>query len=174
MYKGEKHSGYVFKDKFFWNFLIEKLNLNYNKKLRDNQSFHDKHTVLFEFARGSEHGGFAEAYNYLLDKVLQKACALYIKCSFEESIRKNRRRFNPDRPDSILQHSLEDTKMEFLYKDSDWEVFSSANPNYLNVKNYKIPYAVFNNEPEITDKPVLLGKHLFDVLNHLWNLKQRM
>jgi hypothetical protein len=170
IYNNEQLNGYVFKDKFFWNFLIERLNLNYNKKLRNNPSYHDKYTILFEFARGSEHGGFREAYQYLSDDVISKAATLYIKCSFEESLRKNRRRYDPNKPDSILQHALEDKKLELLYKASDWEEFSASDANFLHVKNHKIPYAIFNNEPEITDKPDLLGKHLEEVLNNLWKI----
>ena len=34
-YAGKTYPGYVFKDPFFWDFLIEKLNLLYSKRLRD-------------------------------------------------------------------------------------------------------------------------------------------
>lgn len=171
-YQGQTYKGYVFKDKFFWNFLIEKLNLVYQKKLRDQPSYHDTRTMLFEFSRGSEHGGFKEAYGYLAEEVLKKASTLYIYCSWEESLRKNRKRYNPNRPDSILQHALEDKKIEMLYRDSDWQEFSGANPDYLKVKGIDVPYAVFTNEPEITDQPDKLGKHLEEVLTRLWKLHQ--
>jgi hypothetical protein len=170
-YKGEEYEGYVFKDKFFWNFLIEKFNLEYSKKLRDDPGYHDRRTLLVEFSRGSEHGGFRTAYDYLSDAILEKAATLYINCSWEESLRKNRRRFNPDKPDSVLEHGLEDRKLEMLYKESDWAEFSAASPDFLDVKGRKVPYAVFQNEPEITDKPDLLGAHLEEVLGRLWSLR---
>ena len=94
-YEGQTREGYVFKDQFFWNFLIEKLNWNYARRLRDVPNYHDTTTAVFEFARGSQHGGFAEAYTYLADDVLAKANTIYIKVSWEESLRKNRRRYNP-------------------------------------------------------------------------------
>ncbi len=172
-YQGQTLAGYVFKDQFFWNFLIEKLNLFYSRRLRDVPNYHDTHTAIFEFARGSQHGGLAEAYSYLSDVVLSRACTMYIKVSWAESLRKNRRRRNPDRPDSILEHSLEDTKIEFLYKESDWEGFSSGDPGYLRVGRHRVPYAVFDNEPEKTDKPEELGRHLEEVCARLWSLKQR-
>jgi hypothetical protein len=35
------------------------------------------------------------------------------------------------------------------------------------VKGHKVPFAVFNNEPEVTDKPEALGKALEDVFARL-------
>jgi hypothetical protein len=172
-YEGKTLEGYNFKDVFFWHWLIEKLNLFYSKALRDDPSYHDHTTAIFEFARGSQHGGFAEAYTYLSDDVLSKACTMYIKVSWEESLRKNRRRYNPDRPDSILEHALEDKKIEYLYKESDWEEFSSHDPENLLVKGKKVPYAIFDNEPEKTDKPDVLGAHLEEVCARLWELNRK-
>jgi hypothetical protein len=173
-YEGKTYEGYTFKDPFFWNFLILKLNLEYSKRLRDDPYYHDHTTAIFEFARGTQHGGFAEAYEYLADEVLSAACTMYIKVSWEESLKKNRRRCNPDKPDSILEHSLEDRKLEFLYKASDWEEFSSKDPEYLLVKGRRVPYAIFDNEPEKTDKPEVLGKHLEEVCGRLWALREKI
>ncbi len=172
-YEGETLPGYVFKDQFFWNFLIEKLNVQYSKRLRDVDDYHGTYTAIFEFARGSEHGGFAEAYGYLSDEVLDRANTMYIHVDWPESLRKNRRRYNPDKPDSILEHALEDKKIEKLYKDSDWKEFSGADPEYLLVKDRKVPYATFENMPEKTDKPEILGAHLEEVCAKLWDIRER-
>jgi hypothetical protein len=170
-YKGKTYEGYAFKEKWYWNFLIKKLNRRYNRLVRDEPGFHDKNkTAIIEFSRGSEHGGFKTAYDYLADTILQKAVTLYIRVTFEESTRKNRRRYNPDKPDSILEHALEDLKMEKLYKGSDWEDFSGDDPDYLSVKNFKVPYGIFDNMPEKTDKPDVLGAHLAEVLTRLWRV----
>jgi hypothetical protein len=173
-YEGETLPGYVFKDPFFWNFLIEKLNLAYAKRLRDVRDYHATTTAIFEFARGTQHGGFAQAYRYLADEVLARANTIYISVTWEESLRKNRRRRNPDRPDSILEHSLEDRKIEFLYKASDWEAFAAADPEYLRVGERRVPYAVFENMPEKTDRPEVLGAHLEEVCARLWRSRQRL
>jgi hypothetical protein len=172
-YQGKTWDGYVFKDRFFWSFLIEKLNLAYAKRLRDVPGYHETTTAIFEFARGSQHGGFAEAYDRLSDEVLSRAQTIYIKVSWAESLRKNRRRRNPEKPDSILEHSLEDKKMEFLYKESDWEEFSARDPRHLRIGDRRVPYAVFDNEPEKTDKPEVLGEHLEEVCDRLWKLRHR-
>ena len=172
-YEGRTFAGYVFKDPFFWNFLIEKLNAAYLKRLRDEAGYHETRTAMFEFARGKQHGGFAQAYDFLADEVLDRASTIYISVPWEESLRKNRRRRNPDKPDSILEHSLEDKKMEFLYRDSDWERFSAADPGYLHVRGRRVPYAVFDNMPEKTDRPDVLGAHLEEVCTRLWTLHRR-
>lgn len=172
-YKGKTYPGYVFKEKWYWNFLINKLNKQYVRLLRDNPGFHEKHgTAILEFARGTEHGGFKTAYDNLSETILKNAATLYIKVDFAESTRKNRRRYNPDKPDSILEHALEDVKMEMLYEGSDWEEFST-DPTYLKVKGVDVPYGVFENMPEKTDKPEVLGAHLEEVLAKLWQVYKK-
>jgi len=171
-YGGRTYAGYVFKERFFWNFLIEKLNHQYARRLRDVPDYHRTTTAVFEFSRGRQHGGFAEAYSFLSDRILERACTLYIRVSWEESLRKNRRRANPDRPDSILEHSLEDKKLEFLYRDSDWDEFSSPDADFLHVRDHRVPYAVFENEPEKTDDPAKIAPHLEEVCRRLWSLRE--
>ena len=163
---------FYFKDNRFWSFLIRKLNVKYEKLLRDDPFYHNSRTALVEFSRGSEHGGFKEAYGFLSDEILSRAAILYIKVSFDESLRKNRRRFNPDRPDSILEHGLSDDKMEKMYKESDWEELTAGDPGFIRVRDFKVPYGVFDNEPEKTDKPEVLGKHLEEVLQDLWERRK--
>ncbi len=170
-YQGETLPGYAFKEKFFWNFLLQKLCVHYRKRLREDPDYHQHTTALFEFARGSEHGGWKEAYPQLGDDVLSKAAAIYINVSWEESLRKNRRRYNPDRPDSILEHALEDKKLEMMYRESDWEEFTAPDPDFLHVREQRVPYAIFQNMPEITDQPEKLGAHLREVTDRLWRLR---
>lgn len=153
-----------------WHLLIQRISLDYSKKLRDHQNYHDEVTSLVEFSRGSEHGGYKAAFPHLSDDILKKAGILYINVSYEESKRKNRRRFNPERPDSILEHGLPDEKLDRLYKEVDWDEFRGSDPEFIQFKDFKIPYVTFQNEPEITDKPEELGKHLEEVLQKLWQL----
>jgi hypothetical protein len=160
-----------FRDNVLWNLLIQRISLEYTKLLRDNPDFHDENTVIIEFARGAEHGGFAEAFNHLTEEVLNRAAVMYIDVSWEESLRKNRRRFNPDRPDSILEHGLPDEKLERLYKDSDWAEFSGNDPHWLKVNGSRVPYVVFDNHDDVTtNSPEALGGRLEAHLNDLWAL----
>jgi hypothetical protein len=92
-----------------------------------------------------------------------------VHVSWEESLRKNRLRFNPEKPDSILQHSLPDEKLERLYRESDWEAFSQADPSYLLAQELNIPYAILDNSDDLTTKGgELLGSKFERIMNSLW------
>src|SRR5512136_154805 len=124
-----------------WQLLIERLSLEYSKRMRD-PAYHDHTTALIEFSRGSEHGGYREAFPHLSDEILRRASIIYVRVSFAESLRKNRRRFNPDRPDSLLEHGLSDQKMERLYRDDDWVELAPDENGFLEISGHRVPYAV--------------------------------
>ncbi|MCK5201835.1 MAG: hypothetical protein KAR21_25955 [Spirochaetales bacterium] len=162
-----------FKYPYLWNLLIERIDMEYKKLLTDKKDFEKNGTAILEFARGSQHGGFKEAFNYFTKEVLEAGAVLYIDVSFEESLRKNRRRFNPDKPHSILEHGLPDEKLKEMYEKSDWKDFSSADDEFITVNSVKIPYAVFNNEDDVTTRGGdFLGDRLEKTLNKLWDLKK--
>ncbi|MBU1298752.1 MAG: hypothetical protein KKG06_00275 [Bacteroidetes bacterium] len=154
---------YWFKDHFIWNLYIERINLEYQKKVAKDKDYHSKMTALIEFARGGENG-IHEALSYLDEDILKKAVLVYIKVSYEESVRKNRRRARKGLEDSILYHSLPDEKMDFYYKINDWDKLEAKDPNYIEVKGIKIPYAVFQNEPEKTLDTKLIAEELEKVV----------
>ena len=117
--------------------------------------------------------GYRTALGHFDKNLLKKAAVLYIDVSYEESLRKNRTRFNPERPDSILEHSLSDEKMERLYQHSDWEQISADDDQYLTIDGVRVPYAIFPNEDDITTtggEP--LEARLETVLSHLWSIYQ--
>jgi hypothetical protein len=101
-----------------------------------------------------------------------------VQVSFEESLRKNRRRFNPERPDSILEHSLPDEKLARLYRDDDWATFGVGDSGFLTVGSLRVPTVrvptvVFPNEDDVTTgKPDLLAARLEAVLGRLWELQR--
>lgn len=162
---------YWFKEHFIWNLYIERINLEYRKKLARDPAYHDKKTVLIEFARGGENG-IMEALSFLHEDILRRASLMYIKVPYEESVRKNRRRARKGEEDSILYHSLPDEKMEFYYKTNDWEKIEAADPHFINVRSFKVPYAVFENMPEKTLDPKLIGEELGRVATKLWGMKK--
>jgi len=161
---------YYFTDDFIWNVYIERMSLEYRKKLARDPLYHDRRTTLIEFARGGENG-IAEAMSYLHEEVLKRACLLYIRVSYEESVRKNRRRARKGQEDSILYHSLPDEKMEFYYKTNDWSKLEAKDPDFLHVKGFKIPYAVFENEPEKTLDPQSIGEEMERATKKLWGMQ---
>lgn len=163
-------SDYYFYDHDIWNFFIHKINLAYAKEIARNKDFHNNHTALIEFSRGGENG-FAEAFSHLSDEILKDAGIVYISVSYEESVRKNRRRFRPELADSILYHSLPDDKMEFYYKINDWEKLTDNKPSgYIRIRNFNVPFVVLYNEPEVTDSDAKLGPALEKVLGELYSL----
>lgn len=155
-----------FKYQYLWDLLIERMNLEYEKLLRDFTG----NTILLEFSRGTEHGGYQSAFEHLSENILPDLAIIYINVSWKESLRKNRRRFNPNRPDSILEHGLPDKKLEKLYKDTDWDSLTQENPDFIMIKSKKVPYAVFENEDDVTTaQGERLGSRLEAVLAHLWS-----
>ena len=162
---------YWFKDHFIWNLYIERINLEYRKKIARTPTYHDNITTLIEFARGGDNG-IAEALGYLHEDVLRRAAIIYLKVPYEESVRKNRRRARPGEEHSILYHSLPDEKMEFYYKTNDWDKLEAKNPTHIEVKGIKVPYAVFENMPEKTDEPAKIAPELERVTKKLWELKK--
>lgn len=155
-----------------WHLLIRRLELDYHKLIADNEKLPETHTIIVEFSRGSEHGGFREAFENFSEDFLSRAAVMYIDVSYEESLRKNRRRFNPNRPHSILEHGLPDEKLDKLYRESDWADLSSPDPEFLHLKGVRVPYVVFANEDDVTTpggEP--LGERLEQCLGALSRLR---
>jgi hypothetical protein len=164
---------YFFKDHFTWNLFIEKINVAYAKKIANNPQYHDTCTAIIEFARGSENG-IGEALSFLSEDILNRAGIFYLDVSYEESVRKNRARKRVGQEDSILFHSLPDEKMEFYYKVNDWKKLTKDDPRYIVIKGIKVPYAVFQNEPDLTTaggEP--LGKALEKTFGKLWQIMRK-
>jgi hypothetical protein len=161
------HSGYFLKQ-YFWNLLIRRMNLEYLKFLRDHPENED-HTVIIEFSRGKEHGGYEKAFSQIPASIAKKASILYLNVSWEESLRKNRKRFNPEKPDSILEHSLPDEKLEKMYFETDWKEITAQDEKYLEIASIKVPYIVLENEDDVTSgNSEELSKRLNLSLNELW------
>lgn len=161
-----------FKDNYMWNLLIERISLDYKKAKRDESGNLNDITFLIEFSRGSEHGGYKSAFKHLSNELLEDACLFYVDVPYEESLRKNRKRFNPDKPDSILEHGLPDSKLEKLYKEVDFHGLYSKNNDTININGFEIPLVIFNNMPSKTDDFSILAPELKNELDKLWNIYQ--
>lgn len=159
---------------YFWDVLIGRINLEYSKKLRDDPTYHEHKTTILEFSRGREHGGYRRAFEHLSSLIAEHLSILYVDVTWEESLRKNRKRFNPDRPDSILQHALEDEKLERLYRETDWEEISSGDPQMIPIQGKNVPYVVFDNADDVTTRGGdALGNRLESCLAKLWKLSKQ-
>ena len=154
-----------------WNLLIQRICQEYKKSKRDDPLVQPACTTLIEFARGKEHGGWQAAFSNLSPQILKDSAILYINVSYQESLRKNRARFNPERPDSILQHGLSDEKMERLYKESDWDEISAGQTETMKIQSIQVPYVVFENEDDVTTiGENRLGQRLKSALDRLWRI----
>jgi len=157
-----------FLEPHLWNLLIRRIGLEYHKKLRE-PDYHETYSTLIEFSRGKEHGGYRSAFEHLARSIIERAAILYLRVSWEESLRKNRARFNPARPDSILEHGLSDEKLSHLYRETDWEDVTVGDPAFLVLQGVRVPYVVFENEDDVTTaRGKALGTRLEDCLDRLW------
>jgi hypothetical protein len=163
-------NGY-FLNNYFWDLLIERINLEFSKIKRDSISISKDKTIIIEFSRGKEHGGYQSAFSHLGHDILSQAAIIYVNVSWEESLRKNCKRFNPDCPDSILEHSIPDEKLKILYYENDWDDLIANHPDHLLINNIWVPYAIFENEDDVTTKGgSVLANRLELVTSELWHL----
>ncbi|MFI5279739.1 MAG: hypothetical protein ACHQU1_04525 [Gemmatimonadales bacterium] len=163
---------YYFLGQYVWNLFIQRINLEFTKRLARDPAFTTRQTVIVEFARGGERG-FGEAFDHLSDEILARAGIVYIAVSHQESLRKNRRRYDPAQADSSLFHGVPDDKMEFYYKVNDWDELSGGKASgKIRVRGHDVPFAVFANEPEQTGDPAKLGPALERTLGSLWDAMQ--
>jgi hypothetical protein len=156
---------------YLWDLLIERIGLEYQKRQRSAPEADGSTTTIVEFSRGREHGGYRSAFAHLLPEMLNRMAVLYIDVSWDESLRKNRKRFIPDKADSILYHSLPDAKLERLYREVDWPEVTDGDPQYLSIQGIRVPYVVLDNSDDVTTaRGEALGARLEVNLERLWEL----
>jgi len=163
---------YWFKDPYIWDLYMKRLALDYRQKIARDPAYHDRMTTLVEFARGGE-DAIRHALSFLSGDMLDKAVLMYIRVSYEESVRKNRRRARKGEEDSVLYHSLPDEKMELYYRTNDWDQIEAADANFIAVREHRLPYAAFENMPEKTLDLQLLAAELARATSKLWTLRAR-
>ncbi len=145
--QGRLHSrrsgeNYAVANDHIWSFLILSLNAELAKHPAG-----PGETVIVEFSRGGPQG-YREALNLLSEEVLGQGAILYLDVSFEESWRRNVARYDRDRRDGLLTHSVPREEMERTYKFDDWKSLASARAGYLRVRGLEVPYVAVFNEPE--------------------------
>lgn len=133
---------YAVADDHLWDFLILRVNEEIARlPARPGE------TVIVEFSRGGQ-GAYARALSRLSSEVLANGAILYLHVSFAESLRRNRARYDRDRRDGILTHSVPDEEMARTYRDDDWEVLAPRDAGYLSLRGFRVPYVTVCNEPE--------------------------
>jgi adenylate kinase family enzyme len=162
LYTIKDPTGYAIDNDILYKILIKKINNKFSKFMKTNPKFFDEKTLFIEFSRGGK-TAYSDALNLLDDNILKRSVVLYVAVSFEESLRKNRDRYDENAKESILHHSLPDFVMN-KYKYDDWYDLISKDKNYINVKGFNLKHITFNNEPKITDDAVKMEKHLLEIL----------
>ena len=162
-----------FKYPYLWDLLIKRLGLEYKKLQRDTNL--EDATVIIEFSRGKEHGGYSSAFKHMDPWLVERSAIMYVDVSWEESLRKNRRRFNPDKPDSILEHGIPDKKLERMYAETDWFEITENSKEYLSIAGNDVPYIIFENEDDLTSTiDDVFVERLKRRMDSLWDLYERV
>ena len=171
--RGRLHSkrcngNYAVSDDGLWPFLIERINAEAEPLLLSPGRL-ARRTLLIEFSRGGS-SGYADAFARLSPRILERAAALYVSVSFEESWRRNVARYDEKARDGILTHSVPREEMERTYGVDDWFDLTGGEIGRIDVGGASLPFATLPNEPESVDRIVLGGRYrrALDPLYALW------
>ncbi len=145
--RGRLHSrrcaeNYAVADPHLWDFLLHRLNARLAA-----EPARPGETVIVEFSRGGPNA-YAHALSLLAPAVLREGAILYLSVSYEESLRRNRARYDRDRRDGLLTHSVPEEEMARTYRDDDWATLAPREAGYLTLAGERIPYVTVRNEPE--------------------------
>ncbi|MDD5065446.1 MAG: hypothetical protein PHF84_00220 [bacterium] len=162
-----KHSSYRVKSRMTYVMLTRDIN-QYFLRHYDSERFYDYNTLFLEFSRGGRQA-YQQTLEQLDPRILKRAVLLYIRVSFRESMRKNKKRFDPGRADSILYHKVPYQVM-LTYRTDDWARITARDRNYILLNKQVIPYLEFNNEPEKTNDQKKIGMELQKGIDHLLDL----
>jgi len=73
---------YWFKEQYIWDLYIDRLALDYKKKILKDPMYHEKMTALVEFARGGD-DAIHHALTLFSDEMLNKASLVYVKVPYK-------------------------------------------------------------------------------------------
>jgi hypothetical protein len=161
--------GYNITQPRFRGSLVRQFNDTITARYLSNPAFYEDGTLLIEFARGRD-DGFRESLQRFRPEILNRAAILYIRVSFEESVRRNDARYRRGQEESILFHKVPDRDMHGFFRENDWDRITGAAPHgYLEVAGVCVPFVSMDNEPESTD-PRVLGERYSAALGRLLDL----
>ncbi len=153
LYSFKNGKDYGLTDGKVMDFMIERFNLDTEKRYLNHPEFYNDNTLFIEFARGFGEGSdhaYDYALNHLSPEVLKKSVIMYLSVTFEESWRKNVARYQEKLKHSILAHMVPRETMERFYQKDDWaKVSDNKEFGYLTANSVKVPFVTVNNMPEV-------------------------
>lgn len=156
MFSKRCETNYAVANDSVWGYLIEQINARILAEMATPSS---RRTLIIEFSRGGE-TGYRDALSHIAPEILQRAAALYVSVSFEESWRRNIARYDEKKRDGILTHSVPREEMERTYGIDDWKTLTAgASVGHLQIGSIDVPFATMNNEPESKDPEVLAERY---------------
>jgi thymidylate kinase len=170
LFSRRSDGNYAVTEDSVWGFLIEQI----KKRVLASPSFtssNRRQTLIIEFSRGGS-SGYQDALTRLSPAILERAVALYVSVSFEESWRRNIARYDAKKRDGILTHSVPREEMERTYGTDDWHTLSEGPHGLLRIGDIDIPYATMSNEPE-SKVPDVLAERYRAALGPLFALRQQ-
>lgn len=169
LYSKRADENYAVVDQGIWPFLTGMIDQQVVRILAKPDALSQR-SLFVEFSRGGE-SGYQNALNGFSKKILSRTAILYVDVSVEESWRRNLTRYDENKRDGILTHSVPREEMKMTYGNDDWPKIASSPQGTLNVKGIEIPYVTMGNEPESTDPDVLGSRYkaALDRLHSLWS-----
>ena len=160
--------GIAIKNDIFWPYASLKLNTIIKDDYTSNEDYYKDHTLMIEFSRGREPATYKNALNGMSPMALKGGAIIYIKVSYEESLRRNEARYQEKLKHSILAHKCPEHIMEKYYKYDDWlDITSDKESGLLTINGTEVPFVTMENEPESKD-PLVLEKRYGSALKKLW------
>ena len=167
LYSKRADENYAVVDQGIWPFLTGMIDRQVARILAKQDALSQR-SLFIEFSRGGG-SGYQNALNGFSKEVLYRTAILYIDVSVEESWRRNLARYDRNKRDGILTHSVPREEMKMTYGNDDWPKIAPSPQGTLNVKGIEVPYVTMKNEPESTD-PNVLGPRYSAALDRLYSL----
>jgi len=165
--------GIAITNDIFWPYASQKLNTIIKNDYLTNPNYYNESTLLIEFSRGREPAKYKKALDGMSSEALKKGAIIYIRVSFEESLRRNEARYQEKLKHSILAHKCPEHIMEKYYKFDDWaDITDSKDSGRLKINGIDVPFVTMENEPESKDNSVL-EKRYGDALATLWDIYEK-
>lgn len=170
IYTEKRPEGFNLLDHTFRFENTHKFNQVINENYLSNPDFYNEGSLLIEFARGKA-DGFKPSLEKFNPEILKRAAILFINVSFQESYRKNDKRYKEGLEGSSLCHKVPDKDMYEYFIENDWsKITNNKTSGFLNINNIPIPFVTMNNEPELPagTEIALRYKKALDELNKLY------